>query len=106
MHFPLINLGALGEQATAPLPMPNGALYRPSNPDGTRKSCGNCVLWVSQEGRCLIHAQDVPIESSDMCGYHVYGQPQTAAGTFPGIAPIDPALSGLRRAGPGVACAS
>lgn len=105
MH--VINLGALGQSGqNAPLPEPSGVLYRHPNPDGSRKNCGNCILWVSSENRCAIHSRDLKIESTDMCGYHIYGQPLPHWVNFPLIDPVTPDLSGLRFAGPGVACAS
>lgn len=45
-RIPIHNLGVLGQKSNsewAPLPMPDGALYRHPNPDGSRKKCGNCV---------------------------------------------------------------
>jgi hypothetical protein len=102
-----INLGALGQSRDqAPLPMPNGALYRHPNPDGSRKNCGNCVLWVSGEDRCVIHPKELHIDSDELCGYHVYGKAMSSWVDLPGIMPVSPELSGLRMVGPGGACAS
>lgn len=103
----VINLGALGQaRDQAPLPMPDGALYRHPDPDGSRKSCGNCIMWVSGEARCVIHERNQVVESQQMCGYHIFGQPMTKWEDHPGIQPVTPDISGLRWAGPGVACAS
>jgi hypothetical protein len=106
MRFPVMNLGALETPEQAPLPMPGGALYRPPNPDGSRKSCGNCIMFVSKENRCVIHSRSLEIGDDLMCGYHVYGTPMERWMDHPGIMPVTPDLSGLRWAGPGVACAS
>lgn len=56
-----------------PLPSADGVLYSKPNPDGTRKSCGNCYKWVTI-GACVEVAGD--IEPSMVCGYHVFGKPQ------------------------------
>jgi hypothetical protein len=101
-----INLGALWQSDQAPLPKPDGALYRHPNPDGSRKSCASCIMWVSKEDRCVIHPKDLHIDSDQMCGYYVYGQPLENWIDHAGIMPVTPDLSGLRMAGPGVACAS
>lgn len=106
MGFPLINLGALGAENQAPLPTPGGALYRHPNPDGSRKSCGTCIMWVSEENRCVIHPRSLEVSADLNCGYHVFGAPMERWMDHPGIMPVTPELSGLRWAGPGVACAS
>lgn len=105
-RFPTINLGALGQNDKAPLPFPPGVLYRHPNPDGSRKNCGNCIMWVANEDRCVIHPRDLRIGEDEMCGYHVFGQPMPKWMDHPGIMPVTPDISGLRMAGPGVACAS
>jgi len=105
--FRTINLGALGQaREQAPLPKKDGVLYRHPNPDGTRKSCGNCVLWVSGEEKCSIHPRDLSIDETAWCGYHIFGTSMKTWPDFPGIMPVTPEISGLRMAGPGVACAS
>jgi|FLYN01.1.fsa_nt_gi hypothetical protein len=96
----------LGQDTQAPLPMPDGALYRHPNPDGSRKRCGNCIMFVASENACVIHRRDQDVLESDVCGYHVYGRPLSEWMDHPGIAPVTPDLSGLRPAGPGVSCAS
>lgn len=103
----VINLGALGQNRDqAPLPMPDGALYRHPNPDGTRKACGNCIMWVSGEGRCVIHERNQPVAADQMCGYHIFGVPMEKWMDHPGMQPVTPDISGLRWVGPGAACAS
>lgn len=101
-----INLGAIGQQADAPLPKPDGALYRPPNPDDTRKACRNCVMWVATKDRCIIHRKDQEVDDDQWCGFHIFGQPRKEWVEYEGIAPMTPELSGLRMVGPGAACAS
>jgi hypothetical protein len=102
-----INLGALGQaRDQAPLPKPDGALYRHPDPDGSRKACRNCVLFVSDEDRCVIHHRDQEIDAAQLCGYHVFGTPMKTWMELPGIQPVTPDISGLRWVGPGAACAS
>jgi hypothetical protein len=105
MH--VINLGALGQSKPdqTPLPFPSGVLYRPPNPDGSRKNCSNCILWAKADNRCTIHSKDIRVTSDLNCGYHIFGEPLPAWVDFPGIMPVTPDLSGLRFAGPGNACA-
>ncbi len=99
---PVVNLGQPRE--SAPLPMPDGALYRHPNPDGTRKSCMSCIMWVSGENRCVIHARDREVPGDFVCGYHVFGVPMEKWMDHPGIMSVTPDISGLRPAGAGVAC--
>lgn len=102
----IINLGAIGQSNQAPLPKPDGALYRHPNPDDTRKACRNCVLWVETRDRCIIHAKDQEVDADQLCGFHVFGEPLKEWADLKGIQPVTPDLSGLRWVGPGAACAS
>lgn len=106
MRLPVVNLGRLGTVERAPLPKPDGALYRHPNPDGSRKACRNCIMWVSEEDRCVIHARGQEVDASQVCGYHIFGQPMVKWMDHPGIQPVTPDISGLRNAGGGVACGS
>lgn len=99
----VFNLGVAGQ---APLPKPDGALYRHPNPDDTRKACLNCVMWVASENRCVIHLRDQEVGGDQLCGYHIFGAPLLEWVDYPGIMPVTPDLSGLRWVGPGAACAS
>jgi hypothetical protein len=90
----------------APLPFAWGVLYRHPNPDGSRKRCANCIMWVSKENRCVIHPREVQVDAQDMCGFYVFWQPTDRWMDHPGIQPVDPKLSGLRDAGSGVSCAN
>lgn len=73
----------------APLPEAWGVLYAPPNPDGSKKKCGNCALFISFAERCAIHSNSLKIIDGMVCGYHVFGVPMVSA------EPIDPKLSGL-----------
>jgi len=107
MRVPVVNLGALGQpREPAPLPTPSGALYRKPNPDGSRKRCGDCMMWV-REKRCLIHEKSLEVTDDLVCGFNVFGAPLDKWMEHPGgRMPVTPEESGLRPAGPGVACAS
>lgn len=108
--FRVVNLGpgpSLGTNEQAPLPKPDGALYRHPNPDGSRKRCDNCVMWISKEDRCSIHLPDQVVQGSAWCGYHIFGKPMEKSMPHEGsMQAVTPDISGLRPAGPGVACAS
>ena len=101
-----VNLGAIGQATQAPLPKPDGALYRRPNPDETRKACRNCVMWVPTLERCIIHSKDQDVDGDQWCGFHVFGEPRKGWVEYEGILPMTPDLSGLRKVGPGAACAS
>lgn len=89
----------------AALPVPYEAMYKLPNPDGTRQRCGRCVAWVSGENKCLIHPKDLTVREHFWCGYFIFGQPNEKWVDHPGgRAPVDPAYSGLRLAGGGLAC--
>ncbi len=91
----------------APLPFAWGVLYRHPNPDGSRKACKNCMMWVSGEDACMIHDRGVDVPASFVCGFHVYGAPVEKWMDHPGgREPVQPELSGLREAGSGVSCAN
>ena len=107
-RFPVVNLGRrprMGTEGNAPLPMPNGALYRHPNPDGTRKRCGNCVMFIESEDRCFIHPPDLEVAGDMWCGYHIFGKPMAGSTLREGMQAVTPDISGLRRVGAGAACA-
>lgn len=105
--IPVFNLGAMGQaNGGGPLPRPDGALYRHPNPDGMRKACRNCVLWVAEENACAIHPRDTVVTEDMWCGYHLFGEPMATWIEFPNLQPVTPDLSGLQVAGPGVNCGS
>lgn len=92
------------QEAKAPAPAPWGVLYARPNPDGSRKKCGNCMMWVSGEEACAIHEKSQSVKESMVCGYHVFGKPMKAWMDHPGIEPVTPEFSGLEEVGEGTSC--
>lgn len=91
----------------AALPVPFEAVYKLPNPDGTRQRCGRCMMWVRGENKCMIHPRDLTVREHYWCGYYVFGKPVEKWMDHPGgMQPVDPAFSGLRLAGGGLACDS
>jgi hypothetical protein len=76
------------------LPYAWGVLYAPPNPDGSKKKCENCFLWIPESQRCAIHATSVKVTSGMVCGYHVHGRP-SGEKILTEATPVDPKLSGL-----------
>ena len=90
-------------QDAAGPPRPADVLYVHPNPDGSRKRCGNCLLWCRTD-QCTIHDAQIEVTQSMVCGYHVYGQP-TPQREERGQDPVDPDISGLTIApGDGTSC--
>ena len=89
-----------------PLPEAWGVLYAPPNPDDTAKMCANCIMWSFQDQRCTIHPEDLEVPYNAICGYHVYGQPMELRMDHPGMAPVDPKLSGFDIVPNGTYCGS
>lgn len=87
-----------------PLPTYSEAVYKRPNPDGTRKSCSKCMMFVKGENRCVIHPKDLTVRSHYYCNYHIFGTPMEKWMDHPGMMSVDPAFSGLRLAGGGVSC--
>lgn len=87
----------------APAPAPWGVLYAKPNPDGSKKKCDNCVLWVTNNS-CLIHSKNTKVNGSMVCGYHVFGTPATEWRDLPGIQPVEADTSGLEEVGDGTSC--
>ncbi len=87
-----------------PLPTYSEAVYKHPNPDGSRKSCANCIMFAKDENRCVIHPSDLVVRSHYYCDYHVFGAPATQGTAHPGMRAVDPAFSGLRLAGGGLSC--
>ncbi len=85
-------------------PTPGGALYVEPNPDGTRKLCDNCIMWVRTADQCVIHSKDTEVKKSMVCGYHVYGKPMDKWMDHPDIVPVEPKYSGLEEVGEGTSC--
>jgi hypothetical protein len=76
------------------LPYAWGVLYAPPNLDGSRKKCFNCALFIEATNRCMIHSENVEVLPGMVCGYHVFGMPDTM-NPLVVQSPIDPKLSGL-----------
>jgi hypothetical protein len=107
MHIKPIPVANLGQPSTnAPLPKPDGALYRHPNPDGTAKRCGNCALFIAGHDRCSIHLPDQVVEETQWCGYFIFGNPSDKPAFQNGILAVTPDISGLREVGFGAACGS
>lgn len=86
-----------------PYPKPWGVLLAQPNPDGSRKTCGNCMMWVRTD-QCAIHDPGLPVSEEHICGYHVYGQPMDEWMDHPGIQPVNPEYSGLEHVPGGTSC--
>ncbi len=92
----------------APLPQAWGVVYARPNPDGSRKSCQNCMMFIPRDedgrGKCSIHARTQEIKPDDTCGYHVFGTPMDKWMDHPGMDPVDPKYSGLGNVPGGTSC--
>jgi len=87
----------------APLPEAWGVLYAPANPDASRKACENCAMF--QPPRiCAIHSADVEVGLDFVCGYHVYGQPNSMPMGLALGAGVEPEYSGLVLVTGGTSC--
>ncbi len=92
------------EEPPSALPSYSEAVYKRPNPDGTRKACSSCMMFVKGENKCTIHPKDLTVRSHYYCNYHVFGNPMEKWMDHPGMQPVDAAFSGLILAGGGVAC--
>ncbi len=91
--------------SVAPLPERSQCLYVEPLPNGDRKNCKNCALWVTSS-RCLIHDPVIWVDKEAICGYWVGGKPQEGdlhlnmkLGDF-----VSPAFSGLTIVKEGTSC--
>ena len=103
-EFP-IPLPIVGQDVVkdAPLPEPWGVLLAHPNPDGSRKSCVNCMMWARTD-QCAVHDPDLIITADHVCGYHVFGEPMEVMSDHPGIQHVDPDYSGLDLVPGGTSC--
>jgi hypothetical protein len=87
-------------------PAPWGVLYAGPNPDGSRKKCDNCFMFLHDKKRCVIHDKDLYVSDEHVCGYHVYGKPLAnwMQQFYDHISPVDPNTSGLVRTVDGSSC--
>jgi len=89
----------------APLPAVWGVLYNRPNPDGSRKQCLNCAIWVEKQKLCTIHGKDLKVSAQTICGYHFFGKPFQVWPEFAdNIQYVKPKFSGLERVPGGTSC--
>lgn len=91
-------------QVQAGLPKAWGVTYAAPNPDGSRKICSNCMMWVSTTTQCVVHEKSLPVSNEQICGYHIFGQPMKKWTDHPGMMPLDPKYSGLAFVRGGTSC--
>lgn len=84
------------------LPAPWGVVYAGPNPDGSRKKCENCFMWIEGKDRCSIMPEDEFVGEHYVCGYHVHGTPRKAR--LKGVTVVDPKMSGLVPTKDGTSC--
>jgi hypothetical protein len=87
----------------APLPEKSQCLYVEPLPNGERKNCKNCALWVTTS-RCLIHDPTIHIPGDWICGYWVGGRPLDSDLHLDIKQYIPPSFTGLGVAIDGTAC--
>lgn len=85
------------------LPKPWGVLYAHPNPDGSRKKCENCFLWIKNLNQCEVHAKNITVTKDHICGWHVHG-PTHNGRMFKDLQYLDPKLSGLELVKEGTSC--
>ena len=81
----------------APLPFAWGVLYAKPNPDGTPKRCDNCMMWSWKDQRCSIHAANLEVPPSAICGYHVFGRPSETQVVSPPAVPVHRTVGGTNQ---------
>jgi hypothetical protein len=91
------------ESDEAPLPEKSQCLYVEPLPNGERKNCKNCALWVTS-ARCLIHEPSIHIGPDWVCGYWVGGKPLDSDFHLQIKNYIPRSLTGLTVAKEGTAC--
>jgi len=90
-------------QTTVPLPTLADVLYAKPSPDGSRKQCANCMMWMPEGRQCAIMASSYLVPGDAICGYHVFGVPKDHERAA-GMVPIDPAMSGFEQVRGGTSC--
>ena len=89
------------------LPKTWGVIYAHPNPDGSRKTCNNCMMFVSGEKQCEIHDTNIVVTKTMVCGYHVYGKTHPKRMHQPDgvhLDAVDPKHSGLDETKIGTSC--
>ncbi len=49
------------------LPTTSGALYVGPHPDGKPRKCDTCIMWISKEKQCEIHAKNIMVTKDHIC---------------------------------------
>ncbi len=96
--------GNAPETELIPRPLPGDVLYVAPNPDKTRKMCENCFMWQSARQTCMIHDPGVIVVADMVCGYHVFGKPQTNGCVLQDAQFVEPETSGLEQVPGGTSC--
>lgn len=86
------------------LPTPDEVLYQKPNSDSSRKACGNCIMFGTQDRSCTIHDAELDIAPEQICGYYVFGHPMEERMVHAGMDPVEPELSGLMDTEAGSSC--
>ena len=77
--------------------------YARPNPDGSRKSCLNCVFWA-RGGACGLFPPGTYIPGDAFCSRHVFGTPGDEALFLPGVAHLSPDAAKLVQVPGGASC--
>lgn len=92
------------ETGRAGLPKTWGVLFAYPNPDGSRKACANCLMWVRTQ-TCMVHEPTLAVPMNAVCGYHIYGEPHLEREhDHKKVQFLDPELSGLEQVPGGTSC--
>ncbi len=89
------------------LPKTWGVLYVGPSPDGKRKGCFNCMMFVSKDKQCEIHDVNIEVTKDHTCGYWVFGKPHPKRMHKPDnvdVQAVDPKHSGLAKVPGGTSC--
>jgi hypothetical protein len=92
----------LEAESAIPLPRAHQVLYVGPLPDGARKNCANCCLYVKDE-TCSIHDPEIHVKPDAVCGYHVGGEPANKRRSNK-VEYVDPDFSGLGVVQGGTSC--
>lgn len=89
------------------LPKTWGVLYAHPSPDGKRKGCFNCMMFISKDKQCEIHDVNIEATKDHTCGYWVFGAPHPKRMHKPDnvhLQAVDPKHSGLAKVPGGTSC--
>lgn len=96
--------GSAPEVDYVPRPELGDVLYVAPNPDNSRKMCENCFMWQAKRETCMIHDPGIIVLADMVCGYHVYGKPQTDGCVLQDVQFVEPETSGLEQVSSGTSC--